>query len=69
MTDLNAIENGYDLRLQGDRDVIRAKVQELRDAIGCCTPLNLELVEAADGAHLRLTNASTTAFISSADIN
>lgn len=69
VTDLNAIENGYDLRLQGDRDVIRAKVQELRDAIGCCTPLNLELVEAADGAHLRLTNASTTAFISSADIN
>ncbi len=69
ITDLNAIENGYDLRLQGDREVIRAKVQELRNAIGCCTPLNLELVEAADGMHLHLTNVPATAFVSVADIN
>ena len=57
ITDLNAIENGYDLRLQGDPKVIRARVEELRNAVGCCTPLNFDLVEASDGLHLRMTNA------------
>jgi hypothetical protein len=69
VTDLNAIENGYDLRLQGDPKVIRARVEALRNAVGCCTPLNFELVEALDGLHLRMTNAPATAFISTADIN
>ncbi|MBI5565435.1 MAG: arsenite methyltransferase [Chloroflexi bacterium] len=69
ITDLNAIENGYDLRLQGDPKVIRARVEELRNAIGCCTPLNFDVVEAADGAHVRITNAAETAFVSLSDIN
>ena len=69
ITDLNAIENGYDLRLQGDPKVIRVRVEELRRAAGCCTPLNFELVEAPDGVHLRMTNAPVTAFVSAADIN
>jgi SAM-dependent methyltransferase len=69
ITDLNAIENGYDLRLHGDPAVIRARVEELRSAVGCCTPLNFELVEAPDGAHLRMTNSPATAFVSVADIN
>ncbi len=69
ITDLNAIENGYDLRLQGEPTVIRARVEELRNAVGCCTPLNFDLVEAPDGMHLRMTNAPETTFISTADIN
>ena len=69
ITDLNTIENGYDLRLQGDPKVIRAKVETLRNAVGCCTPLNFELIEAPDGAHLRMTNAPATVFVSAADIH
>jgi arsenite methyltransferase len=69
ITDLNAIENGYDLRLQGDLKVIQARVEELRRAVGCCSPLNFELVEVHDGAHLRMTTSPATAFVSAADIN
>lgn len=69
VTDMDAIENGYDLRLHGDPKVIRVKVEELRRAVGCCSPLNLDLIEAPDGTHLRLTTSPATAFVSAADIN
>ena len=69
ITDLNAIENGYDLRVQGDPKVIRARVEELRNAVGCCTPLNFKLVEAPDGLHLHLTNAPETGFVPVSNIN
>jgi arsenite methyltransferase len=65
VTGLDLIENGYDLRLQGDPSVIRAGVEELRRAI----PLNLELVEAADGTHVRITSVPETAFASLSSIN
>jgi arsenite methyltransferase len=68
VTDLNAIEHGYDLRLQGDPNVIRARVEELRRAVGCCSPLNFELVETSDGLSLRVTNPPAGAFISASDI-
>jgi len=64
ITDLNAIEHGYDLRLHGDPQMIRARVDELRDAVGCCSPLKFELIEAADGLHLRVTNPPASAFVS-----
>jgi hypothetical protein len=69
ITDLNAIENGYDLRVQGDPKVIRARVEELRNAVGCCTPLNFKLVEAPDGLHLHLTNVPETGFVPVSNIN
>jgi hypothetical protein len=69
ITDLNAIENGYDLRVQGNPDVIRASVEELRNAIGCCTPLNFDLVEMSDGLHLRMTNAPEPGFVPVSNIN
>jgi arsenite methyltransferase len=65
VTSLDLIENGYDLQLRGDPSVIRAGVEELRHAI----PLNLELVEAADGTHIRITSVPETAFASLSSIN
>ncbi len=69
VTDMDSIENGYDLRLEGDLAEIRAKVAEVQQSVGCCSPLKFELVEAADGAHLRVTNPPASAFVSIDSLN
>ncbi len=68
VTDMDSIENGYDLRLEGDLVEIRAKVAEVQHSAGCCSPLKFELIEAADGAHLRVMNAPETNFVSLSNI-
>lgn len=69
VVDMDSIEGGYDLRLAGDVAEMRAKVAELQRAAGCCSPLKFVLVEAADGAHLRVTNLSASAFVSIGSLN
>lgn len=69
VVNLDSIENGYDLRLEGDLVEIRAKVAEVQRAARCCSPLKFELIEAADGAHLRVTNPPASAFVSIDSLN
>lgn len=69
VVDMDSIEGGYDLRLAGDVAEMRAKVAELQRAAGCCSPLKFELIEAADGAHLRVTNLPASAFVSIDSLN
>ena len=53
---MDTLDHGYDLRVKGDPAVIRALVDELSAAASCCSPLNFNVVEAADGVHVRVTN-------------
>jgi SAM-dependent methyltransferase len=53
---LDSFDNGYDLRVQGDPTAIRAMVDELSAAVSCCSPLSFNVVEAADGIHVRIVN-------------
>ncbi|MFN8595846.1 MAG: arsenite methyltransferase [Anaerolineae bacterium] len=69
VVNLDSIENGYDLRLEGDLADIRAKVAEVQRSIGCCSPLKFELIEAADGTHLHVTNPPASAFVSLDSLN
>jgi SAM-dependent methyltransferase len=54
---LDTFDNGYDLRVKGDAITIRALVDELSAAASCCSPLNFNVVEAADGVHVRIVNS------------
>lgn len=69
VVDMDSIENGYDLRLEGDVAEIRAKVAELQRAAGCCSPLKFELIETAGAAHLHVTNPPDAAFVSIDSLN
>lgn len=69
VADMDSIENGYDLRLEGDLAEIRAKVAQVQQSVGCCSPLKFELIEAADGAHLHVTNPPASAFVSIDSLN
>ena len=53
---LDTFDNGYDLRVKGDVATIRALVDELSAAASCCSPLSFNVVESADGVHVRITN-------------
>ena len=64
VVNLDSIENGYDLRLEGDIAEIRAKVAQVQQSVGCCSPLKFELIETTDGAHLHVTNPPASAFVS-----
>jgi arsenite methyltransferase len=55
---LDTFDNGYDLRVKGDVATIRALVAELSAAASCCSPLSFNVVEAADGVHVRITNTA-----------
>jgi SAM-dependent methyltransferase len=55
---LDAFDNGYDLRVKGDAAAIRALVDELSAAAACCSPLSFNVVEAADGVHVRIVNTA-----------
>ena len=57
---LDAFDNGYDLRVKGDAAAIRALVDELSAAASCCTPLQFNVVEAADGVHVRIVNTAAS---------
>lgn len=69
VVNLDSIENGYDLRLEGDIAEIRAKVAQVQQSVGCCSPLKFELIETADGAHLHVTNPPASAFVSLDSLN
>jgi arsenite methyltransferase len=53
---LDTFDNGYDLRVKGEAAAIRALVDELSAAASCCSPLTFNVVEAADGVHVRIVN-------------
>jgi len=53
---MDTFDTGYDLRVKGDPTTIRAMVDELSAAVSCCSPLSFNVVEAADGVHVRITN-------------
>jgi hypothetical protein len=53
---LDTFDNGYDLRVKGDVTTIRALVDELSAAASCCSPLSFNVIEAADGVHVRIVN-------------
>jgi arsenite methyltransferase len=55
---LDAFDNGYDLRVKGDAATIRSLVEELSAAASCCSPLSFNVVEATDGAHVRIVNTA-----------
>jgi hypothetical protein len=55
---LDTFDNGYDLRVKGDVAAIRALVDELSAAASCCSPLQFNVVEAADGVHVRIVNTA-----------
>jgi arsenite methyltransferase len=55
---LDAFDNGYDLRVQGDAAAIRAQIAELNAAASRCSPLSFDVVEATDGVHVRITNTA-----------
>jgi arsenite methyltransferase len=55
---LDAFDNGYDLRVKGDVATIRALVDELSAAASCCSPLSFNVVEAADGVHVRIVSTA-----------
>jgi arsenite methyltransferase len=57
---LDAFDNGYDLRIKGDAAAIRSLVEELSAAASCCSPLSFNVVEAADGVHVRIVNTAAT---------
>ncbi len=57
---LDAFDNGYDLRVKGDVATIRAQVAALGEAASCCSPLQFNVVEAADGVHVRIVNTAAT---------
>lgn len=54
---LDTFDNGYDLRVKGDAATIRALVAEL-SAAASRSPLNFNVVEAADGVHVRIVNTA-----------
>jgi arsenite methyltransferase len=55
---LDTFDNGYDLRVKGDAATIRALVDELSAAASCCSPLSFNVLEAADGVHVRIINTA-----------
>jgi SAM-dependent methyltransferase len=57
---MDTFDNGYDLRVKGDAATIRALVDELSAAASCCSPLSFNVVEAADGVHVRIVNTTAT---------
>lgn len=69
VVNLDSIEDGYDLHLAGDIAEIRAKVAEVQQSVGCCSPLKFELIETTDGAHLHVTNPPASAFVSIDSLN
>ncbi len=66
---LDTFADGYDVRVSGDSAEIRAQVEELAQAVGCCSPLKFSVIDAADGTHVRITSAPDTAFVSLSNIN
>lgn len=58
---LDALADGYDVRVAGDPAAIRALVEELAQAVGCCSPLKFSVIDATDGTHVRITSATETA--------
>ncbi len=57
---LDTFDNGYDLRVKGDAATIRARVAELSAAASCCSPLSFNVIEAADGVHVRIVNTAAS---------
>ena len=57
---LDTFDNGYDLRMKGDGATIRAQVAELNAAASCCSPLSFNVIESADGVHVRIINTSAS---------
>ena len=55
---LDTFDDGYDLRIKGDPATIRAQVEALSEAASCCSPLQFNVVEAADGLHVRIVNTA-----------
>jgi SAM-dependent methyltransferase len=55
---LDTFDNGYDLRVKGDVAMVRALVDELGAAASCCSPLSFNVIEAADGVHVRIINTA-----------
>ena len=55
---LDTFDNGYDLRVRGDAAAIRALVDELSAAASCCSPLSFNVIESADGVHVRIVNTA-----------
>jgi SAM-dependent methyltransferase len=66
---LDALADGYDVRVTGDAAEIRSQVEELAQAVGCCSPLKFSVIDAADGTHVRIISAPDTAFVSLSSIN
>ena len=60
---LDTFADGYDVRVTGDSAEIRSQVEELAQAVGCCSPLKFSVIDAADGTHVRITSAPATAFV------
>ena len=55
---LDTFDDGYDLRVKGDPAAIRAQVEALSVVASCCSPLQFNVVEAADGVHVRIVNTA-----------
>lgn len=68
VADLQPLDNGYDFRVTGDLTEIRSVVDAIRAQISCCSPLQVNLVEAPDGAHVRITAEATAPVIAVSDI-
>jgi SAM-dependent methyltransferase len=66
---LDALADGYDVRVQGDPAEIRAQVDELAQAVSCCSPLTFSVIDAADGTHVRITSTPESGFVSLSSIN
>jgi arsenite methyltransferase len=66
---LDALADGYDVRVAGDPAEIRSRVEELAQAAGCCSPLKFSVIDAADGTHVRITNKPDAAFVALSGIN
>jgi SAM-dependent methyltransferase len=57
---LDAFDNGYDLRVNGDAATIRSLFDELSAAASCCSPLSFNVVEASDGVHVRIVSTAAS---------
>jgi SAM-dependent methyltransferase len=66
---MDALADGYEVRVAGDPTEIRPLVEELAQAVGCCSPLKFSVIDAADGTHVRITNKPETAFVALSSIN
>jgi arsenite methyltransferase len=68
VVEMQSLDDGYDFRVAGDPAEIRSVVEAIRAQISCCSPLQVNLVEASDGAHVRITAEAASQVIAVSDI-